>query len=257
MDPNPKLFDMMNPMELTGGVAAERMCDEYGISREEMDRWAHESHRRAVAAHEAGRFQAEIAPIEGHLPDGAPFTMDRDQGPKPNSSLEKIASLPTLFKPEGGKINAASSAGQADGAAVVMVMAREVAERAGLEPLATIRGVAVAGCDPTNLVYSAVPASKKCLSRAGMRADDLDLVECNEAFACAPIILMRELGLLDAERVNPNGGACAIGHPVGASGARLVGHLALELKRRGKRFGLATICGGYGQGGATLLEVNG
>ncbi len=256
MDPNPKLFEMLNPMELTGGVAAERMCDEYGISREENDRWAHESHVRAVAAHEAGRFKDEIAPLEGLTEDGTAFTMDRDQCPRPDSSLEKIASKGTPYKPEGGKITAAAASGQADGAAAVMVMAREVAERMGLTPLATIRGMAVAGCDPTNLVYSTVPASKKCLSRAGMRADRLDLIECNEAFACAPIILMRELGITDRERVNPNGGGCALGHPVGATGARLVGHLALELKRRRQRYGLATICGGFGQGGATLLEVN-
>lgn len=256
MDPNPKLFDMLNPMELTGGVAAEKMCVDYEISREELDRWAHESHVRAVAAHKAGRFKQEIAPIEGLMPDGTAFMMDRDQCPRENSSLEKIASLSTPFQPDGGRITAAAAAGQADGAAVVMVMARAVADRLGLEPMATIRAIAVAGCDPTNLVYSAVPASKKCLERGGMRADQIDLIECNEAFACAPIVVMRELGITDRERVNPNGGACALGHPVGATGARLVGHIALELKRRGRRYGLATICGGYGQGGATLLEVN-
>ncbi|HEV3028834.1 MAG TPA: thiolase family protein, partial [Planctomycetota bacterium] len=245
-DPNPKLFEKLNPMELTGGVAAEKMVREYGLTRDEMDRWAHQSNVRAVRAHEQGRLREEILPLEGHLPDGTAFTLDRDQGPRPDSSLEKISTLPTVFQPEGGTINAASSAGQADGAAMVVVMAREVAERRGLKPLATIRGMAVAGCDPTNLVYSSVPASKKVLQRTGWRTSDVDLVECNEAFACAPIILMKELGLADAERVNVNGGACAIGHPVGATGARLVGHLALELKRQGKRRGLATICGGYG-----------
>jgi acetyl-CoA acetyltransferase family protein len=254
MDPNPKLFEMLNPIELTGGVAGERMADEYGIQREEMDQWAHESHLRATRAHEAGRFRDEIVPLEAHLPDGTAFTMDRDQLPRPDSSLEKIRNLPALYK-DGGKINAASAAGQADGAAVVMVMAREAADRAGLTPLATIRGMAVAGCDPTNLVYSSVPASKKVLARIGMRAEQMELVECNEAFANAPIILMKELGIADPERVNPNGGACAIGHPIGATGARLVGHLALELRRQKRRWGLATICGGYGQGGAVVLEV--
>jgi acetyl-CoA acetyltransferase family protein len=254
-NPNPKLFEKLNPMELTGGVAAEKMADEYGISREEMDRWAHESHLRAVAAQEAGRFRDEISPIEGHLEDGSAFMVDRDQGPRPDSSLEKIARLPAVFQPEGGKINAASSAGQADGAAMVVLMAREVAVKRGLRPLATIKGMAVAGCDPTNLVYSAVPASKKALERTGVAAKSLDLVEVNEAFACAPIILMKELGYADRERVNPNGGACALGHPVGATGARLVGHMALELRRRKKKIGLAAICGGYGQGGATILEI--
>ena len=254
-DPNPKLFDMMNPMELTGGVAAERMAVDYKISRDEMDRWAHQSHLRAVAAHESGRFKEEIVPIEAHLEDGTKFMMDRDQLPRPDSSLEKIGRLPTIFQLEDGRINAASSAGQADGSAVVMVMAREVAERNNLKPLAVIRGMTVAGCDPTNLVYSSVPASKKVLEKTGIKIDEIDLIECNEAFACAPIILMKELGFNDAERMNPNGGACAIGHPTGATGARLVGHLALELRRRKKRYGLATICGGYGQGGATIIEI--
>jgi acetyl-CoA C-acetyltransferase len=122
-------------------------------------------------------------------------------------------------------------------------------------PLCTLRGMAVAGCDPTNLVYSSVPASKKVLERTEVSIDQIDVIECNEAFACAPIILMKELGWKDASRINPNGGACALGHPVGATGARLVGHLALELKRRKARYGLATICGGYGQGGATIIEV--
>jgi acetyl-CoA acyltransferase len=181
--------------------------------------------------------------------------MDRDQGPRPDSSPQKIATLPTPFKPDGGRITAAASAGQADGAAMVMLMSREAAEKRGLVPLARIRGMAVAGCDPTNLVYSAVPASKKALEKTGIKPRDLDLLECNEAFACAPIILMRELGISDRERVNVNGGACALGHPVGATGARLVGHLALELRRRKQKLGLATICGGYGQGGATILEI--
>lgn len=253
--PNPKLFEKLNPMELTGGVAAEKMAVDYGIERAEMDRWAHESHRRAVAAQESGKLRDEIVPIEGLLADGTTFTMDRDQCPRPDSSLEKIATLGTPFQPEGGRITAAASSGQADGAAIVMLMAREVAEKRGIRPLATIRGMAVAGCDPTNLIYSSVPASKKVLARTGVRATDLDVIECNEAFASAPIILMRELGISDPTKVNPNGGACAIGHPVGASGARLIGHLALELRRRGAKLGLATICGGYGQGGATLIEV--
>ena len=254
-NPNPKLFDKCNPMELTGGVAAEKMVTEYELTREQMDEWAHNSHLRAVAAHEAGRFEKEIVPLEGHLPDGTAFTMDRDQLPRASSSLEKIATLPTIFQPDGGTINAASAAGQADGAAICMVMAREAAEKRGLTPLCAVRGMAVAGCDPTNLVYSAIPASKKVLGKTGMSADQIDLIECNEAFACAPIMLMKELGFEDAERVNPNGGACGLGHPVGATGARLVGHLAQELRRRGKRWGLATICGGYGQGGATIIEV--
>jgi acetyl-CoA acetyltransferase len=138
-----------------------------------------------------------------------------------------------------------------------MVMSRAEATRRGITPLATIHTIATGACDPRDLIYSAIPATHRALDRAGMRMDQMEVVEINEAFACAPIALMREFGVpaAAAERINPNGGACAIGHPVGASGARLVGTLALELRRRGARYGLATICGGMGQGAATILEA--
>jgi acetyl-CoA acetyltransferase family protein len=251
MNPNPKLFEVVNPIELNGGQGAERLADRYGITRVEMDRWALASHQRAVAARP--RLREEIVPAEGLDLEERPIVVTDDQGPRADTSYEKIAALPPVYR-EGGKITAATSSGQADGAAVCLLASRATAERRGLRPLARIHTMATAACAPTDLIYSAIPAARRALERAALGVSDMTVVEVNEAFACAPIALMRELGVSDAERVNPNGGACALGHPVGASGARLVGTAALELRRRGGRYALATICGGMGQGAATILE---
>lgn len=254
MNPNPRMYENLNPLELVGGITAERLAEEYNVSREEMDRWGLMSHQRAVAAQKAGRFSREIVPAEGLAPDGTPVLVDHDIGPRADSTYEKISTLPTPFKPEGGRINAATASGTADGAAVCLLMSKERARAMGKRPLATIRAMAVAGCDPRIMGYSVIPATRKALARAGLRIDQIDLIEVNEAFAVVPIIFMREFGIPTPEKININGGACAIGHPVGASGARLVGHLAFELNRLGLRWGLATICGGYGQGGTTIIE---
>ena len=254
MNPNPKLFELVNPIELNGGQGAERLASRLGIGREQMDRWALASHQRAIAAQKAGRFRDEILPVEGSTPEGETKLIDFDQGPRADTSYEKIASLSPVYSPEG-KITAATSSGQADGAAVCMVMSRERARAAGLEPLATLRTLGWGACAPTDLIYSAIPATRRALEKSGLGLDDMGVVEVNEAFACAPIALMQELRFEDATRVNPNGGACALGHPVGASGAWLVGTTALEMRRRKCRYGLATICGGMGQGAATILEI--
>lgn len=256
MNPNPKMAEMVNLIELNGGQGAERLCDRLGITREEMDRWALRSHRRAVAATTSGRLREEIVAVEGLLADGTPVMVDHDQGPRADTTLEKIASLPPIYRPDG-RISAATAAQQSDGAAVCMIMSAERARDYGLRPLARIHTIAAAACAPTDLIYSAVPATQKALQRAGLSVSDLDVIEVNEAFACAPIALMRELGVAEAEaeKVNVNGGACALGHPVGASGARLIGTTALELRRRNAALGLATICGGMGQGAATILEA--
>jgi acetyl-CoA acyltransferase len=251
MNPNPKLFDVVNPIELNGGQGAERLADRLGITREAMDRWALESHRRAIAARE--RLREEIVPAPGLDLEGNPIMVRDDQGPRADTTYEKIAALAPVYRADG-KITAGTSSGQADGAAVCLLMSADEAKRRKLAPLARIHTVAVGACAPTDLIYSAVPASRRALERSGLRIDDMAVVEVNEAFACAPLALMRELGIADATRVNPNGGACALGHPVGASGARLVGTTALELRRRGGRYGLATICGGMGQGATTILE---
>jgi acetyl-CoA acetyltransferase family protein len=256
MNPNPKMAEMINLIELNGGQGAERLCEQFAISRRAMDEWALRSHQRAVAATRAGRLKEEIVPVDGLLPDGTPARIDYDQGPRADTSLDKIAALAPVYRPDG-RITAATSSGQADGAAVCMIASRERARALGLTPLARIHTIATGACAPTDLIYSAIPATHKALQRAGLAAGDVDLIEVNEAFACAPIALMREFKLRDrdAEKINVNGGACALGHPVGASGARLVGTLALELRRRGQALGLATICGGMGQGAATILEA--
>ena len=251
MNPNPKLFDLVNPIELNGGQGAERLAERLDISRESMDRWALESHRRALAARE--RLREEIVPTAGLDPDGAPITVRDDQGPRADTSYEKIATLAPVYRPDG-RITAGTSSGQADGAAVCLLMSAEAAARHGVTPLARVHTIATGACAPTDLIYSAIPATRRALARSGLRLDDMAVIEVNEAFACAPLALMRELDFTDASRVNPNGGACALGHPVGASGARLVGTTAIELARRRGRYGLATICGGMGQGAATILE---
>jgi acetyl-CoA acetyltransferase family protein len=256
MNPNPKMMERINPIELNGGQGAERLCERFDISRHELDEWALLSHRRAVAAQEAGRFADEIVPVEGLQPDGSRAMIDRDQGPRRDTSLEKIAALQPIYRPDG-RITAAASSGQADGAAVCLIMSRRAAERRGVRPLACIHTLGLGACDPRDLIYSAIPATHKALLRSGLTMRDMALIEINEAFACAPIALMREFDMPagDRDKINVNGGACALGHPVGASGARLVGTLALEMRRRGSRYGLATICGGMGQGAATILEA--
>jgi len=251
MNPNPQLFELVDPIELNGGQGAERLADRYGIGRDEMDRWALASHRRAVAAR--ARLREEIMPVEGLDPEGRPTLVADDQGPRPDTSLEKIAALAPVYRADG-KITAATSSGQADGAAVCLVASGDAVRRHALRPLARLHTIASAACAPTDLIYSAIPATHRALERSGLAMRDMTVVEVNEAFACAPLALMREFGVTDAARVNPNGGACALGHPVGASGARLVGTAALELARRGGRWALATICGGMGQGAATILE---
>jgi acetyl-CoA acetyltransferase family protein len=255
MNPNPKMLERINPIELNGGQGAELLCDRFDITRHELDDWALLSHRRAIAAQESGRLRDEIIPIEGLTPEGERRVFDRDQGPRADTSREKIAALQPIYRADG-RITAAAASGQADGAAVCMVMSRAAAARRGLEPLAAIHTIATGACDPRDLIYSAIPATHRALDRAGMEMGQMEVVEINEAFACAPIALMREFKMAegDAGKINVNGGACALGHPVGASGARLVGTLALEMRRRGARYGLATICGGMGQGAATILE---
>jgi acetyl-CoA acetyltransferase family protein len=253
MVPNPRIFERMNPIEAVGGVTAEKLASLYGIGREQQDRWALLSNERAVRAQREGRFALEIAPLEGILPDGNRGIVTEDEWPRPDLSWERVRELPTPFKPQGGTVSSASASKSADGAAAVLLASREWARRFGLEPLATVRSVGVVGVDPTIMGYANVPASLKALKRAGLEPGDVDLWEINEAFAVVVLVAMKELGL-DPERVNVNGGACALGHPVGASGARLVGTLALELKRRGLRWGVASICAGYGQGAATVLE---
>ena len=199
MNPNPRMTEMINPIELNGGQGAERLCERFGISRREMDEWALRSHRRAVAAQEAGRFAEEIVPWREY-PDGERRRIDHDQGPRPDTTLEKIASLLPMYRPDG-RITAATASGQADGAAVCMVMSRAEAARARRSPRwPRIHTIATGACGPRDLIYSAIPATHRALERSGLRMRDIEVIEINEAFACAPIALMREFKMADARR---------------------------------------------------------
>ena len=251
---NPRLAEAHYPYSM--GETAENVVEQAGVSREDQDRFALESHRRWAAAQEAGRFADEVIPISvPGAKKGETVTVDRDEHPRPETALEQLAGLkPAFKKDETGSVTAGNSSGINDGAAAVVVMSEQRARDAGLRPMLRMRASAVAGVDPATMGLGPIPASRLALERAGLSVSDLDLVELNEAFAAQALPVMRELGL-DAEKVNVNGGAIAIGHPLGASGARLVATLAHEMRRRGARYGLATMCIGVGQGIATVWEA--
>jgi len=251
--PNSRVFERVDAKAMAGmGITAENLSDMLDVSREEMDQWALRSNLKAAAAQKEGKFKYEIVPVEVSKPDGTTMVVDYDQDVRPDSNIEKIRTLPPVYKPDG-KVNAASSSKESDGGAMAMFMTKEKARELGLKPMVTIRSIAVAGCDPGIMGYSAYLASKKALERAGLSAQEIDLWEANEAFAVVPIAIIKELGI-DPEKMNVNGGACCIGHAVGASGIRMLGTLAHEMNRRGSRWGLGSICGGMGQGAAVVVE---
>jgi 3-oxoadipyl-CoA thiolase len=233
------------------GETAEVLADEYGISREEQDAFAVESQRRAARAIEEGRFADEIVPVEIPQRKGDPLVIDRDEHPRPGVTLEKLGKLRPAFRADG-TVTAGSSSGINDGAAAVLVTSRAAASELGLDPMARVGPSAVAGVDPSRMGIGPVPATRKVLDRAGLTVQDLDLVELNEAFAAQALSCIRELGL-DPARVNVNGGAIALGHPLGCTGAKLLTTLTHELRRRGGRIGLVTMCIGVGQGIATIV----
>jgi 3-oxoadipyl-CoA thiolase len=242
--PNPRMEEMF-PLE-SMGETGENVAERYGITREDQDAFALQSHRRWAAAQEAGRFADELVPVG---------EVGRDEHPRPDTSLEKLATLKPAFR-EGGTITAGNASGINDGAAALVIASEEKARELGVEPLGRFVASAVAGVDPRFMGVGPVPAVQKLLARAGIEAADLDLVELNEAFASQSLQVIRELGL-DPERVNVNGGAIALGHPLGMSGARLVVSLLHELRRREGRYGLATLCVGVGQGQAAIFERDG
>jgi len=247
---NPRLAEQYYPYGM--GETAENVAERYGVSREDQDAFALASHQRAVAAQRAGRFNDEIVPVPVPQKHGEPVLFTADEQPRPDTSLEKLAKLKPAFRP-GGTVTAGNSSGINDGAAALVLAARDRAEALGLQPRARIVATAVAGVDPAVMGLGPIPATRKALERAGLRVSDLDLVELNEAFAAQALQCMRELGL-PHDIVNVNGGAIALGHPLGCSGARLVTTLLYELERRGGRYGLATMCIGVGQGIATIIE---
>ena len=239
--PNPRLEEMF-PLE-SMGETGENVAERWNVSREEQDAFALRSQQRWAAAAQAGRFDDELVGVNGVV---------RDEHPRPDTSAEKLATLKPVFR-EGGTVTAGNASGINDGAAALVIASEEKARELGVEPLARFVTSAVAGVDPRVMGIGPVPAVRKLLDRAGVTVDELDLVELNEAFASQSIAVIRELGL-DEEKVNVNGGAIAIGHPLGMSGARLVVSLLHELRRRRGRYGLATLCVGVGQGQAALFE---
>lgn len=248
---NSKLSAMYYPYSM--GETAENVAEKWGISREAQDRFAAESQRRAAAAQAEGRFKAEIVPVEVPGERKGQFVMfEVDEHPRPDTTFEKLAALKPAFRP-GGTVTAGNSSGINDGAAALVVMSYRRAQDLGLKPLARIVSTGVVGVDPAYMGVGPVPASRKALDRAGISVKDLTLVELNEAFASQSLACIQDLEL-DPARVNVNGGAIALGHPLGASGARLLTTLLYELQRRGGGYGLATMCIGVGQGVATVVE---
>jgi acetyl-CoA acetyltransferase family protein len=247
---NPRMQDAYPPISL--GETAERVADRWSVARERQDAFALESQHRAIAAIEGGRFAGQIVPVNVPGRKGAITVVDRDEHPRADSTAEALANLRPAFA-AGGTVTAGNSSGINDGAAALLLVEAERARALGLRPMARVVSTAVAGVHPDVMGIGPVPAVRKALERAGLSVGDLDLVEINEAFASQSVACMDELGL-DPARTNPNGGAIALGHPLGASGARLVTMLVHELARTGGRFGLATMCIGVGQGIATVVE---
>ena len=247
---NPRMQELYPPISL--GETAEVVGDRWQVPREDQDAFALASQRRVVAAQEAGRFEDQIVPVTIPQRKGDPIVVDRDEHPRADSSTEALAKLRPAFR-EGGSVTAGNSSGINDGASALLLVEAETARSLGLWPMARVVATAVAGVDPSVMGIGPVPATRKALDRAGIGVADLDLVEMNEAFASQSVACARELGL-DPAKLNVNGGAIALGHPLGMSGARLVTMLVHELRRTGGRYGLATMCIGVGQGIATVVE---
>ncbi|MEN4913024.1 acetyl-CoA C-acyltransferase FadA [Erwinia amylovora] len=238
------------------GLTAEMLARMHGISREMQDRFAARSHQRAAAATQAGHFAAEIVAVSGHDADGVLTCFDADEVIRPETTPESLAALRPAFVPVNGTVTAGSSSALSDGAAAMLLMSESQARQRGLKARVCIRSMAVVGCDPSIMGYGPVPASQLALKRAGLSTTDIDVFELNEAFAAQTLPCIKDLGLMDRidEKVNLNGGAIALGHPLGCSGARISTTLLHLMERRDAQFGLATMCIGLGQGIATVFE---
>jgi len=247
----PAMMERYHNVTFNQGISAEMMAERWKIGRTQLDEYSLESHRRAARATDQGWFRREILPIEIETEQGRK-TVAKDEGIRADTTLEKMATLKTVFK-EDGCITAANSSQITDGAAAVLVMERGVAERLGLKPLARFVAFALAGEDPVLMLAAPIPATRKILNRAGLKLSDMDRIEINEAFASVVLAWQKELDA-DLSKVNVNGGAVALGHPLGASGARLMTTLVHELQRTGGRYGLQTMCEGGGMANATIIE---
>ncbi|MBU8729428.1 thiolase family protein [Cytobacillus oceanisediminis] len=234
------------------GLSAERIAEKYGFTREELDRYSLESHQKALKAQDEGRFEREIAPLNVKLPDGQLMTVSEDSGPRKETSLEALGSLRAVFK-ENGVIHAGNSSQISDGAAALLIMSRDKAEELGMKPRFRILSRTAVGSDPTLMLTGPIPATEKVLKNAGLAIEDIDVFEVNEAFAPVPLAWLKETGA-DPAKLNPNGGAIALGHPLGGSGARLMVTMMHELERTGGRYGLQTMCEGLGMANATIIE---
>ncbi|MGZ6530085.1 MAG: thiolase family protein, partial [Tumebacillaceae bacterium] len=247
---NKKLAEMYHPYSM--GETAENVAEQFNVSREYQDAYALRSQQRAAAAIEAGKFKDEIVPLTIPQRKGDPIVVDTDEHPRADTTIEKLAKLKPAFR-EGGSVTAGNSSGINDGAAAVLIMSREKAEALGLTPIARYVAGAAAGVDPSIMGVGPIPAVRKALKLAGLSVEEIDLFEINEAFAAQVLASARELGI-DFDKINPNGGGIALGHPLGATGARMVATLVHEMKREGHRYGVTTMCIGVGQGLAAVFE---
>ncbi|MDP1417774.1 thiolase family protein [Peribacillus simplex] len=241
------LYEVINQ-----GLSAERIADKWGITREDCDQFSVESHAKAIRAQKEGHFNSEMISVRGTDKEGNQIEVTEDQGPRGGTTLEVLAGLKPVFQ-EGGLIHAGNSSQISDGAAALLLMERSKAEELGLKPRFKVHTRVVVGSDPTLMLTGPIPATQKALEKAGLTIDDIDIFEVNEAFAPVPIAWLKETGA-DPKKLNPNGGAIALGHPLGGSGARLMVSMIHELERTGGRYGLQTMCEGHGMANATIIE---
>ena len=248
--PSPKLMEKHEI--INQGLSAERIAKKWGFSREDLDFFAVDSHEKATEAIESGRFTDEIVPVDVIEEDGTTATFSRDEGPRPQSTVEVLGGLRTVFD-ENGVITAGNASQMSDGASAVLLMSREKADALGVKPIARILARTVVGSDPTLMLTGPIEATRQVLEKAGLSIEDMDTYEVNEAFAPVPLAWLKETGA-DSKKLNPNGGAIALGHPLGATGTKLFVSMIHELKRSGGRYGLITICEGMGMANATIIE---
>lgn len=256
VDFNPALAKTTSKMAGSMGLTAELLARLHGVNRTQQDEFAAASHRKAHEATVKGKFKHEIIPTLGHDDMGIPSLISSDEVIRPETTVESLAKLPAVFDPKNGTVTAGNSSALSDGASSVIVMSEDRAKALGLKPLARILSIASTGCEPSIMGYGPVASSKKALERANLKMDQMDIIELNEAFAAQSLPVLKDLGLLDVmeKKVNLNGGAIALGHPLGCSGARITGSLAHQLRDGNKKYGLATMCIGLGQGVATVIE---
>ncbi|GAA2097603.1 MULTISPECIES: thiolase family protein [Brevibacterium] len=251
----PSIKERYGQDEFSQGIGAEMIAEQWGFTRTDVDQLALDSHARAQAAHAAGRLSGHILPITGLTKEGEEFEFAVDQGIRPGGTLETLGGLKTVFR-EDGVVTAGNSSQISDGAAALLVMTDAKAKELGLEPIARVHTAALAATDPVIMLTAPIPATQKALAKSGLSASDIDVFEVNEAFATVPLAWMRDIGV-DWEKVNPNGGAIALGHPLGGSGARIMTDLVHHMRATGSRYGLQTMCEAGGQANATILELLG